>query len=47
VNPPVGKTGMGKPFDKTSHGGFLEDYGKRRISPKGNPEGKRNESGGT
>ncbi len=38
---------MGNPFYKASNGGFLEGYGKRRVSPKVNSAGKRNERGGT
>jgi len=34
---------MGNPFYKASNGGFLEGYGKRRVSPKVNSAGKQNE----
>ncbi len=45
--PPVAKMGMGNPFYKASNGGCLEGYGKRRVSPKVNSAGKRNERGVT
>jgi hypothetical protein len=38
---------MDNPFYKASNGGLLEGDGKRRVSPKGNSAGKRNEGGGT